>query len=75
MGGGQWAARDAGRFVGSLLDCGAWMCPIPVGHRQCQWDAWMAGFTEGRIVHIRLSDTVWPTVEITLATFQPGRAS
>ncbi|WP_161992795.1 hypothetical protein [Aureimonas leprariae] len=64
------AARRAGRFVGSALDCGAWMCPIPPGRHQRQRDAWMLGFSEGRIARLRLSNTHWPEIEISLAAFK-----
>lgn len=63
-------AREAGRFVGALLDCGANLCPWLRNEQGDRRDAWLLGFGEGRIARLRLAEKEWPTFEITLSAFK-----
>lgn len=65
------AARDAGRFVGSILECGAGMCPWQPGCRKRNLrEAWLIGFGMGRVARLRVRSEDWPRIEISLAAFR-----
>ncbi|GGE25513.1 hypothetical protein GCM10011390_51210 [Aureimonas endophytica] len=66
-------ARQAGRFVGALLDSSPDMCPWTRDERVDLQGAWFTGFQEGRWARIQIDAAEWPPIEISLDVLK-GRA-